>query len=75
MEEKIKNECCDDQKWHKGHKAHQASHGCVYFLTFIGAAIYWIGKADGFWWGVVAFLKAIVWPVFVIIEVLSRLGL
>ena len=49
--------------------------GFVYFLTFIGAAIYFIGNASGFWAGVVAFLKAIVWPVFLIIKAFQLLHL
>ncbi|MFA5134432.1 MAG: hypothetical protein WC505_01435 [Patescibacteria group bacterium] len=36
----------------------------VYGLGFIGAAIYYISVATGFWVGVLGFLKAIVWPVF-----------
>ncbi|MFC1622576.1 hypothetical protein ACFL1Y_01090 [Patescibacteria group bacterium] len=38
----------------------------VYCLGFIGAAIYYIGAATGFWIGVLGFLKAIVWPVFMV---------
>ena len=40
--------------------------GCAYFLGFLGAAIYYISTASGFWMGVLGFLKAIVWPVFVV---------
>lgn len=45
--------------------------GCGYFLGFIGAAVYYIGIADGFWMGVLGFLKAIVWPAFLVFEVLK----
>lgn len=34
----------------------------------IGAAIYFIGQATSFWIGVLGFLKAIIWPVFFVIE-------
>jgi hypothetical protein len=34
----------------------------------IGAAIYFIGHAATFWAGVLGFLKAIVWPVFMVIQ-------
>ena len=42
--------------------------GAVYGLGFIGAAIYFISQATGFWIGVLGFLKAIVWPVFLVYE-------
>lgn len=38
----------------------------VYGLGFVGAAIYFIGNASTFWIGVVAFLKALVWPAFLV---------
>jgi len=49
--------------------------GAVYGLGFIGAAIYFIGKATTFWMGVLGFLKAIVWPVFLVHGLLKFLGL
>jgi len=48
--------------------------GCGYGLGFIGAAIYYISAATGFWAGVLGFLKAIVWPVFLVYEVLKFVG-
>jgi hypothetical protein len=47
----------------------------VYGLGFIGAAIYFIGHAATFGLGVLAFLKALVWPVFVVMALLKFLGL
>jgi len=49
--------------------------GAVYGLGFIGAAIYFISHATGFWIGVLGFLKAIVWPVFVVYGALDKLGM
>jgi len=46
----------------------------VYGLGFIGAAIYFISTAAGFWAGVLGFLKAIVWPVFLVYEAFKYLG-
>lgn len=40
--------------------------GAVYGLGLIGAAIYFISHAVGFWMGVLGFLKAIVWPIFLV---------
>ncbi len=47
----------------------------VYGLGFIGAAIYFIAQATGFWMGVLGFLKAIVWPAFLVYEAFQYLGL
>ena len=51
-----------------------ATGGAVYFFGFIGAAIYYISIATTFWMGVLGFLKAIVWPVFLVMEALKSLG-
>jgi len=45
--------------------------GGIYFLGFLGAVIYYIQNATGFWMGVIGFLKALVWPVFVIYKLLG----
>ncbi len=46
----------------------------VYGLGLIGAAIYYISTATCFWMGVLGFLKAIVWPLFLVLEALKALG-
>ena len=48
--------------------------GAVYGLGFIGAAIYYISTATSFWVGVLGVLKALVWPVFLVYEMLKFLG-
>lgn len=45
--------------------------GGVYCLGVIGAAIYYISHATGFWNVVLAILKAIVWPVFLVLKILG----
>ena len=50
------------------------SASAVYCLGFIGAAVYYISTATGFWNGVLGFLKAIVWPAFLVYETLQFLG-
>jgi hypothetical protein len=45
----------------------------VYGLGFIGAAIYYISTATTFWVGVLGFLKALVWPAFLVYEALKAL--
>ena len=48
--------------------------GAVYGLGLIGALIYYIQHADGFWPGVLGVLKALVWPAFVVYDLLRFLG-
>ena len=49
--------------------------GGVYFLTFIGAAVYWAQASTGFGEFLVAVLKAAVWPAFIMHRVLGLLGM
>ncbi len=55
-------------------KVEEGCGGVIYVLGVIGAAIYYISTAIGFWGGVLGFLKAIVWPVFLVLELLKFLG-
>jgi len=48
--------------------------GAFYFLGFLGSAVYYISNATGFWIGVLGFLKAIVWPAFLVFELLKFLA-
>jgi len=50
------------------------SCGGIYGLGFIGAAVYYISTATGFWMGVLGLLKALVWPAFIVFELLKGLG-
>ncbi len=50
------------------------SGGFFYFLGFIGAVIYYLSTATGFWNGVLGILKALVWPAFLVFELLKYLG-
>lgn len=49
--------------------------GAIYLMTVIGAAVYFIGEAEGFWGGVLGLLKALVWPTFVVYRALELLSL
>lgn len=51
--------------------ANQATGGFIYFIGFIGAAVFYISNAVSFWSGVIGFLKALVWPAFVVYQVLQ----
>lgn len=48
--------------------------GVVYGLGFVGALVYYISQATSFWGGVIGFLKAVVWPAFLVFELLKFLG-
>ena len=49
--------------------------GAIYGMGFIGAAVYYISQAAGFWAGVIGVLKAIVWPAFLVYEALKQLAM
>ena len=65
---KKKKMCCDTSI------SNEACGGCAYFLGIIGAAVYYISSTTGFWAGVVGILKAIVWPAFLVFELLKFVG-
>ena len=52
-----------------------SSGHAIYGLGFIGAAVYYISTATGFWMGVLGVLKAIVWPAFLVYNSLKFLGM
>jgi hypothetical protein len=64
------NKCCNSNNNHSAN----ASGGAVYGFGVIGAAIYFIAKATTFWSGVLGFLKALVWPAYLVYEALKSLG-
>ncbi len=80
MEPEIKKEncgscegkCCGKHKWHK--HGHQSS-GALYCLGVIGAAVYYIQLAPTFWAGFIGVLKALVWPAFLVYNLLGYLGM
>ncbi|MCU0642616.1 MAG: hypothetical protein MUF61_03540 [archaeon] len=45
--------------------------GGLYGLGFVGAAIYYISTASGFWGVVIGILKALVWPAYLVYEALK----
>ena len=61
-----------DKKWRCGGHGHGAMGG-AYGLAFLGAAVYYIQNSQTFWMGVVGVLKALVWPAFLIYEMLKFL--
>jgi hypothetical protein len=57
-----------------GFRKNTHASNAVYGLGFIGAAVYFISSATGFWMGVLGFLKAIVWPAFLVYEAFKHLA-
>lgn len=50
-----------------------APAGAIYGLGFIGAVVFFIMQASGFWMGVLGVLKAFVWPAFLVFEAFKAL--
>lgn len=51
------------------------SSSAVYGMGLIGAVIYFIQHATGFWMGVLGILKAIVWPAILVYKALEYTGM
>jgi hypothetical protein len=45
--------------------------GWLALSAYVGAAIYFVSQAHGFWEGVLGLLKATVWPAFLVYQALS----
>jgi len=65
----------NEMKFHHCGCHHNHGGNAVYGLGFIGAVVYYISTATGFWMGVLGVLKAIVWPAFLVFALLKSLGL
>jgi len=59
------NKCC------KSNNSATGGGGAVYGPGFIGALVYFVQNSDGFWLILLAILKAMVWPAFVVYELLK----
>lgn len=44
--------------------------GGAYFLGIIGAAVYYLHTSYGFWPSIVALLKSLVWPAYLVYHLL-----
>jgi hypothetical protein len=49
----------------------QGGAGGAYFLGMIGAAVYYLHISYGIWPSIVALLKALVWPAFLVYHLLG----
>jgi hypothetical protein len=64
----------ENEKTRRYRRGRGGGGGAVYFLGLIGALVYYIGHADGFWDGVLGVLKSLVWPAFLIYYLLKSVG-
>ena len=55
-------------------KTSTSSGNAVYFFGAIGAAVYYIQQSEGLIPVITAILKALVWPAFVVYDLLKFLG-
>jgi len=63
-------EHCKEKKRMKYHSGSGIA-GTAYFMAFIGAAVFYIQQATSFGIGVIGFLKALVWPAFLVYNLLQ----
>lgn len=57
------------------HLAYSCKGGAIYGLAIIGALVYYISTATGFWDGVWGVIKALLWPAFLVYGLLKNLGM
>jgi hypothetical protein len=58
----------------QGRGSSRGGGDAVYGLGLIGALVYYVQTADGFWAGVLGILKALVWPAFLTYHLLKLVG-
>jgi hypothetical protein len=60
------------------YRSHPGATGAAsgaYGLAFIGAAVYYVGHAATFGAGIVGFIKALLWPAFVVYALMKHMGM
>lgn len=62
------------KKWNKNMNQPTKSNkgGAFYFLGFIGSFVYWTQAAVGFGAVVTGFLKSLVWPAYIVFNLLQN---
>lgn len=75
MKKSVKNKIKKAIKKRKAHRVSCKSNGGFgYFLGVVGAAVYYVSTATGFWNGAWGIVKAFLWPAFLIFELLKFVG-
>lgn len=65
----LKDWCAN--KKHTSSSTQHGTSGALYFVGFIGALVYWMQAAVGFGAVVTGFLKSLVWPAYVVFQLLE----
>lgn len=52
-------------------KASNQGSSAIYGMGFLGAIVFYMQQADGFWSVIVGILKAIIWPAFLVYDLLQ----
>ena len=71
-------DCCKPgrkSRYDKTIRVGDGGFGWLFFCAFIGAAVYFVSKANGFWDGALGILKAIVWPAFLVYQAFTGMHL
>lgn len=69
----VANACCGTSCTckPKSSAANSGSAGALYFVGFVGAIIYWFQAANSFGGYFFGFLKALVWPAYIVYKLLE----
>jgi len=59
----------------KGHMCKPDCGSAIYGLGFLGALYYYITTATDIWLGIVGVIKALLWPAFLVYELMKFLGM
>jgi hypothetical protein len=49
--------------------------GCIYGLGFLGALIYYLTTATSVWMCLLGIVKAVLWPAFLVFQLMKFLGM
>jgi hypothetical protein len=84
-EETTKKDTCDCDHGHEKVKHYgkyksriqigSGGIGWIGFWAYVGAAVFFVSQANGFWEGALGLLKAAIWPAFLAYEGLHAVGL
>jgi hypothetical protein len=81
MENEKTEQCTSEWCGFKGTvQEHVHGHGCgcggaLYGLGFLGALVYQLTTATSLWAGVIGVVKALLWPAFLVYELMKYLGM
>ena len=61
------------KKINKSRVADKGPVGFTLFAAWVGALVYFVNQSQGFWGFIIAFLKACVWPAYLLYHLLQVL--